>query len=153
MFLQSPRLQDSELKDKENRVQSSAPGLATHTCSSPTAQAKIPKALHWPQPPPMTLPDQAKGRALSTYNKVSTPAEHLGRHAAVRAGGVLGIQDVTANESRSNRSVPFLSPSASRSACAPAQPSPGLSNTGQCSFRWGFPEPGSVNMSVEKQHS
>lgn len=54
--------------------------------------------------------------SLSTYDKVSAPAEHLCRHTAVRAGGLLGVQDVTANK-RGGRSVPGLSPSTS-------QPSP-----------------------------
>ena len=38
------------------------------------------------------------GQSLDTHNKVSAPAEHLSRHATVRAGRILGIQDVTGKQ-------------------------------------------------------
>lgn len=45
-------------------------------------------------------PTEGRGPRLGTYNKVTAPAEHLGRHTTVRAGRVLGIQDVTVDTTR-----------------------------------------------------
>lgn len=48
--------------------------------------------------------------SLDTYNKVSAPAEHLGRHATVRAGRVLGIQDVTGKQANAASQSPSVVP-------------------------------------------
>lgn len=89
----------SEGREKQDRVQS--PLLPT----APPGPTFLPFArclgegpghcaapIHPPSPPPST----GRPEGLGTYHKVSAPAEHLGRHATVRTGGVLGVQDVTA---------------------------------------------------------
>lgn len=64
----------------------------------------------------------------------------------MRAGGVLGVQDVAANESRSGGSVPFLSPSA---ACRPPPPAPST-GPAPASPTWaGTAAPGAALSTVE----
>ena len=91
----------SERKEKKGQSPEPStppsPTLATHTCPLPAAWAKVRDTLCCPSPPP-TMPQPGRPESLGTYNKVSAPAEHLSRHAAVRARRVLGVQDVTANE-------------------------------------------------------
>lgn len=51
------------------------------------------------------------GQSLDTYNKVSAPAEHLSRHTTVRAGRILGIQDVTGKQADvDGQSLPVVPP-------------------------------------------
>lgn len=93
-----------------------------------------------------------EARELGTYHKVSAPAEHLSRHAAVRAGGILGVQDVTAKGT--GRLVrPCPQPSCLPLPQAPSR-SPGLFPTWAPRARitrrspW---EPGSLNPCGGKQ--
>lgn len=86
----------SERREEQGRVQS--PLLPTappgpHTPALCPLPGQRSRTLCSPHPLPMLCQE---ARELSTYHKVSAPAEHLGRHTAVRAGGVLGVQDVTA---------------------------------------------------------
>lgn len=95
-----PRPQDPE-EEAKGRVQSPHPGHE----QLPFAHCLV------------LRPHPRRPRAQCTYNKVSAPAEHLSRHTTVRAGGVLGVQDVTANKSGGGRSASVLSP-----VCFPPPP-------------------------------
>ena len=89
----------SEGREKQDRVQS--PLLPTALLGPTflpfaTAWARVRDTVQPPSTPLHPPPSAGRPEGLGTYHKVSAPAEHLGRHATVRAGGVLGVQDVTA---------------------------------------------------------
>lgn len=87
----------SERKEKKGTASRALHSPQPHPGHTYLPFARCLDTLCCPSPPPI-MPQPGRPESLGTYNKVSAPAEHLSRHAAVRARRVLGVQDVTANE-------------------------------------------------------